>query len=80
MESLSFKNRNQSPISTSSEGSGERPYYQRAASSTSRNSIQLSGISLGQPASDAEASWSAPAGRERTLTSTETSQDYTIDA
>lgn len=70
----------------SSEGAGNRPNYQRAASSNSRESIQLSRrtpimtmiqgsrTSLGHLASDAEAVPDASAGRERTLANAEASQ------
>ena len=85
-------NCNHSPNSAPSEGTEKRPDYQRAASSTSRDSIQLSrraqivtmnqgsGTSLGQLAPDAEASWSASAGKTRILKSAEVSKDSTNHA
>lgn len=80
------RSRDHSSTSASSEGAGKRPNYQRAASSTSLDSIQLSRrtpvmtmiqgsrTSLGHLASDADALANAPAGRERILTNAEASQ------
>lgn len=82
----------QSSISASSQGIAKRPYYQRAASSASKDSIQLggrnhimtmnqgSGTSLGQRDSDVEAWSSARAGREGTLASAEGPQDFAKNA
>lgn len=81
------RSRNQSPTSASSEGAGKRPDYQRSASSTSRDSIQLSrrtqlmtmiqgkGTSLGPPAIDAKASPSPQASQGPKLTSGRASHD-----
>lgn len=80
------RSRDHSSTSASSEGAGKRPNYQRAASSTSRDSIQLSRrtpimtmihgsrASLEHLASDAEALANAPAGREQILTNAEALQ------
>lgn len=84
--------RSRSSIFALSEGTGKRLDYQRAASSISRDSSQLSrrtqittmiqgsGLSLGQQAPDNEAPSRASAGREQILTSAEASQDSTNHA
>ena len=86
--------RRQASILASREGTGtgKRPDYARAASSTSRDSVQLSrrtqimtmiqasGTSFGHLASDGEASSNAPADGERILASAEASRDPTNHA
>ncbi len=79
------RSRKPSSISASSEGIWKRPNYQRCASSTSKDSIQLngriqliamiqgSGTPPGQLAPDAEVSSNASAGTEQILTSAEAS-------
>ena len=83
------RSRNQSSTRALSGSTGKRPEYQRAATSTSRDSIQLSrrtqimtliqgsGTSLGQPGPESEATLGAPTDRERILTSAEASPDCT---
>ena len=78
------RSRDHSSTSASSEVAGKSPNYQRATSSTSRDSIQMSRRTpfmiqgsrnlLGHLASDAEALPNAPARRERIETNAEASQ------
>lgn len=89
---FSSRSHKQSSVSASSQGIANRPYYQRAASSASKDSIRLggrnhimtmnqgSGTSLGEPDSDVEAWSSARAGREGTLASAEGPQDFAKNA
>ena len=68
--------RNRSSISLLSEGDGQRPFYRHTVSSNRKDYLQIkrrlqrmttfegSVTSIGQPASDVEASSNAPAGRE----------------
>lgn len=85
------RGRNQSSISSTSRGGERRPDYQRAASSTSKDSIQLSrrtqimtviqdsGASLGHFALDTVGSSQAPVGKERSQ-SLEAEQGLTSNA